>query len=139
MQWNRTSHFEYDGKSMETETTTWAEFPNGGKVIVEQIVASEEWEKSKRAGLWESQSRIWVGKLTIWVRSFITEFTRPISSTRIGKAVLMMGIKVSKNKHISRWVDQENIVNVRWNRIKNCAQRWRRGSIEEKKVRHLVE
>ena len=82
---------------------------NGGKVIVEQIVASLEWEKSKRAGLWESQSGIRVGKLTIWVRSFITEFTRPISSTRIVKPVLMMGIKVSKNKHISRWVDQENL------------------------------
>ena len=28
------------GKSMETET--WSEFPNGGKAIVEQILASEE-------------------------------------------------------------------------------------------------
>ena len=27
---------------METETTTWSEFPNGGKAIVEQIVVSEE-------------------------------------------------------------------------------------------------
>ena len=35
-------HCEYDGKSMETETTTWSEFPNGGKAIVEQILASEE-------------------------------------------------------------------------------------------------
>ena len=26
--------------------------------------------KSKRAGLWESQFKIWVGKLTIWVRLF---------------------------------------------------------------------
>ena len=30
------------GKSMETETTTWSEFPNGRKAIVEQILASEE-------------------------------------------------------------------------------------------------
>ena len=30
-------------------------------------------KKSKRAGLWESQSEIWVGKLTIWVRSFEIE------------------------------------------------------------------
>ena len=42
----------------------------------------------KRAGLCESQSGIWVGKLTIWVRSLeikkiITEFTTSISSTRI--------------------------------------------------------
>ena len=70
MQWNRASHCEYDGKSMETETTTWSEFPNGGKAIAEQILASEERKKSKRAGLWESQSGIWVGKLTIWVRLF---------------------------------------------------------------------
>ena len=35
------SRCEYDGKSMETETTR-SEFPNGGKAIVEQIIASEE-------------------------------------------------------------------------------------------------
>ena len=27
---------------METETTTWSEFPIGGKAIVEQILVSEE-------------------------------------------------------------------------------------------------
>ena len=27
---------------METETTTWSEFPNGGKAVVEQILESEE-------------------------------------------------------------------------------------------------
>ena len=36
-----------------------------------------------------------------------------ISSTRIGKPVLMMDVKVSKDKHISRWVDQENLSYVR--------------------------
>ena len=35
------------------------------KAIVEKILASEEENKSKRAGLWESQSGIRVGKLTI--------------------------------------------------------------------------
>ena len=63
------------------------------EAIVEQILASEEINKSKRAGLWESQSDIQVGKLIIWVRSFeiteftreiITEFTRSLHSTRIG-------------------------------------------------------
>ena len=49
---------------METETL-WSEFPNGGKAIIEQILASEEINKSKRAGLWESQLGIQVGKLTI--------------------------------------------------------------------------
>ena len=36
---------------METETTTSLEFPNGGKAIVEQMIASEERNESKRAGL----------------------------------------------------------------------------------------
>ena len=58
---------------METETTTSSEFTNGGKVIVKQILASEERNKSKRARRWESQSGIRVGKLTIWVRSFERE------------------------------------------------------------------
>ena len=61
---------EFDGKSMETVTTTWSEFPNGGKVIVEQIITSEKRNRSKRARLWKSQSEIQIGKLTIWVRSF---------------------------------------------------------------------
>ena len=41
MQWNGVSYFEFDRKSTETETTT-SELPNGGKAIVEQILASEE-------------------------------------------------------------------------------------------------
>ena len=49
MQWNGASRCEYDGKSMKTET--WSEFPNRQKAIVEQILASEEINKSKRAGL----------------------------------------------------------------------------------------
>ena len=73
MRWNGASCCEFDGKSMETETTTWSEFPNGRKAIVEQILASEERNKSKQAGLGESQSVIQVGKLTIWVRLFEIE------------------------------------------------------------------
>ena len=65
MQWNRTSCYEFDRKSMETEMTKWSEFLNGGKTIVEQILTSKEKNKFKRAGLWESQSGIRVGKLTI--------------------------------------------------------------------------
>ena len=49
--YNETAHPELDGKSMETETTTWSEFPNRRKAIVEQIRVSEEINKSKRAGL----------------------------------------------------------------------------------------
>ena len=51
-------------KSMETDKT-WLKFPNGEKTIVEQILASEEINKSKQAGLCESQSENQVGKLTI--------------------------------------------------------------------------
>ena len=45
------SRCEFDRESMETETTTQSEFPNGGKAIVEQLLASEEKNKSKRAVL----------------------------------------------------------------------------------------
>ena len=51
MNWNEASCCEYGGKAMKTETITWWEFPNGGKAIVEQILAWEE--INKRAGLWE--------------------------------------------------------------------------------------
>ena len=50
---------------METETETGSEFPNGGKIIVEQILTSEKIIKSNRAGSWEPQSGIRVEKLTI--------------------------------------------------------------------------
>ena len=55
MQSNGASCCEYGEKSMETDITT-SEFPNGGKAIVEQILASEEINKSKRAGL----------RITVW-------------------------------------------------------------------------
>ena len=42
MQWSMVFCWEYDGKSKENETTTWSEFHNGGKAIVEQILVSEE-------------------------------------------------------------------------------------------------
>ena len=43
--------FQVDGKSMETEATTWSKFPSGEKANVEQILVSEYRNKSKRAGL----------------------------------------------------------------------------------------
>ena len=67
MQWNGASRWEFDGKS------TWSEFPNGGKANVEQILALEERKKSKRAGMWESEPGIRVGKLTTRLRSFEIE------------------------------------------------------------------
>ena len=41
--------------------------------IAEQILASEERNNSKRAELWESQTGMQVGKLTIWIRSSAIE------------------------------------------------------------------
>ena len=49
MWWNGAPHCELVGKSVETETTTRSEFSNGGKAIVEQILASKEINKSRRA------------------------------------------------------------------------------------------
>ena len=40
----------------ETETTTWWEFPNGGKTIVEQILASEE--RNKGLFIWGELARL---------------------------------------------------------------------------------
>ena len=58
----------------EIETATWLKFPNGGKVTAQEILVSEEKNKSKRAGLWQSTSGIrvvdylskviWNGKIT---------------------------------------------------------------------------
>ena len=45
--------FEFIRKAMETETTTWSQFSNGGKAILEEILAPEEINKYKRAELWE--------------------------------------------------------------------------------------
>ena len=60
--------FEFERKSVGSETSTWSEFANGKKV---------KWycqrNKSKRTELWESQLGIWVWKLTIWVSLFETE------------------------------------------------------------------
>ena len=73
MQWNRAPIGNLMESQRKNDTTTWSEFPNGGKAFVEQTLASEEKNKFKRARLWESQPGIWVGKLTIWVRSFEIE------------------------------------------------------------------
>ena len=51
MWWNSALFFEFIGKPIETETTTWQEFCNGGEANVEQILASEEINKYKRSGL----------------------------------------------------------------------------------------
>ena len=50
--------------------TTWLEFVNVRKTTVEEILNKARRIKSRRAGLWESQSEVRAGILTIQVRSF---------------------------------------------------------------------
>ena len=76
---------ESDKKSIETESIASSEFSNKGKAIVEQILALEERNKSKTAGLKEFQSGIQVGKHLSKVilnkknsRKIVTEFARSI-------------------------------------------------------------
>ena len=79
----------------------------------DSIRRKKELQKSQtvRITVWELSRKVdHLNKVT-GDRKILTEFTRSISSTRIGWPVLMMDIKVSKDKHISRWVDRENIIN----------------------------
>ena len=112
---------------MESETTTWWEFCIGGKTIVEQKLASEERNKSKEQdyenhSLGSTRRKVNHLNKVILDRKIVTKFTRLISSAGIGKPVLKIYVKISKDKNISRWVDQENLIYIRWNRIKNRAQ-----------------
>ena len=54
----------------------------------------------------------------------------------LGKAIWVKhsstGPLAAPDKHISRWVDRENLIYVRWNGIKICGSRQIRSSIEEK-------
>ena len=78
----------------------------------DSIRRKKELQKSQtvRITVWELSRKVdHLNKVT-GDRKIMTEFTRSISSTRIGWPVLMMDIKVSKDKHISRWVDRENII-----------------------------
>ena len=100
-------------------------------------VRKKEIQKSRtvRITVWGPSRKANHLSKVMWDRKLITEFTRTVSSTRIGKPVLM-DVKVSKDKHICGWVDWENLNYVRWNRIKNHAQWPRRWSIEEREVIH---
>ena len=94
--------------------------------------------RTVRVTVWDPSRKVNHLSEVIWDRILIAEFTRSISSTRIGEPVFMMDVKVSKDKHICRCAAWENLIYVRWNRIKNHAQRQRRWLIKEKKVRHWV-
>ena len=58
-----------------------------------------------RITVWDPRRKVNHLSKVIWNRKIIIRVTRSISSTRIGVPVLMMDVKVSKDKNISRWVD----------------------------------
>ena len=115
-------------------------FPMGGSHcrINSSVRRKKQIQKSRtmRITVWNPSRNVDHLSKVIWDRRIITELTRLICSTRIGKSVFMMDVKVSKDKIISRWVDLENLIYVRWNKIKNPAQRGGRWSIQAKEVRH---
>ena len=84
-------------------------------------------------------------RITVWdlcrkvnhLSKVVWDFTRSISSTRIGKPVIM-DVEVSKDEKFSRWVDLKSLIYIKRNRIKSHAQIWRRWSIEEKEIRCWV-
>ena len=92
--------------------------------------------RTLRITVWDPSRKVNLLSQVVWDRKIITEFTRSISSTRVGKPLLKMD--VSKDKYISRQVDWENLIYFRWNRIKNRAKRRRWSSKEEKEVKHWM-
>ena len=45
--------FEFEGKSTETEATIWSELSNEARSAFQQILGSEDRNRSKKKGLWE--------------------------------------------------------------------------------------
>ena len=111
-------------KITQTEKLIRAELLNGGTTAKAKMPGSEEIDKFKRAGLWDSG--ILVGKLTIWIRSFKTcnRAHQSIRFIKIGILILMMDIKSSKDKYIVRWVDWKDLIYGKWSSIKDHAQSW---------------
>ena len=126
-----------DGKSVETRTTTWRESQFKTKTSIrEKKQTQKSW--TQRITIWDRSRKVNNLIKVVSDRKTIIVFIRSISSTIIDYPVLMMDVKVSKDKCISRWDDRENLIYVLWNEIKNCGQRWRRSLKKEKEVRHWV-
>ena len=94
MRWNGLSCCEYDRKSMETDGSR----TNTGVRRKKEIQKSTVWNPSRKVN---HLSKV------IWNRKIITEF-RSVSSSRIGKPVFMMEVKVSKDKHVCRYRSERN-------------------------------
>ena len=109
------------------------------KAIVEQVLASEEINKSNIQQsrtvrtVCDQSRKVNRRSKVVWDRKLITEFTISISSTRRNHS--LWWTLVSKDNYISRWVVRENLIYVR---IKNRAQRRRRWLIKKKEVKQWV-
>ena len=118
--------FWIDRKSMETETTTWSGFLNEMREnhcrtnISTRGKKTPQNNKTVRVTVWDPRRKVNCLNKVIWEQKLL-KLTRSISSTRIGYPVLMMDVKVSKYKHIGRWVERDNCICVRWKSIKNYA------------------
>ena len=73
----------------------------------------KEIQKSRtmRITVWDPRRKVNYLSKVIWdIIITITEFTMSISSIRIGKSVLMMDVKVSKNKHLQMGWSREPLL-----------------------------
>ena len=66
-----------------------------------------------RTTVWDVSRKVNYLSKVAWDTKIITQFTRSTSSTRIGKPLLIIDVKVSKDKHFSRRVDRGNLIYVR--------------------------
>ena len=57
-----------------------------------------------RVTVWDPNRKVSYLSKVVSDRKIVTEFSKSISFTRIGQPVLMMDVKVSKDKNISRWL-----------------------------------
>ena len=69
--------------------------------------------RTLRITVWDPSRKVNNLSKVVWARNTITELTSCISSTRIGRPVLMMGVKASKDKH-NRFVDRKNLSMLQW-------------------------
>ena len=107
-QWKLGQHDQnvpMEGKPLQNKCSHWKKYRNSKEQDCENHSLGSEQESCRKQPYHLSK--------VVLDRKIVTEFTRSISSTRTGKPVLLMDTEVSKYKHISMWVDQENLIYVR--------------------------
>ena len=88
-----------------------------------------------------SSEDVWLGWIySSWSRRLQDVFKTPSEDEderRLHQDKCLL-VKISKVKHISRWVGWGKFSYIRWNSTKNCTYIQIRWSIEEKEVGHWV-